>query len=59
MNDKYYTVQELAEYLHVTEQAIYRWVRLKLVPYTKFQRRTYFKKDDIEKIMEQAEVRAE
>ena len=46
--DKLFTLQELAQYLHVSKQWIYKAVQHKEIPYCKVGRSTRFLKSDID-----------
>lgn len=39
IDEKYYTVQELADLLRVKRRSVYRWIREKTIGVTKFGRR--------------------
>lgn len=41
------TVQELAETLHVTKAAVYRWTHEKRIPYIKLGKQCLFRRDEI------------
>ncbi|TDS14770.1 helix-turn-helix domain-containing protein [Sphingobacterium paludis] len=47
-DDELLTVKEACVFLKIKQNALYRWKREKLIPYTKIGSRTYFKKLDLE-----------
>ena len=47
--EKYFTVEELANYLHYAEKTIYKWVINEEIPFFKINRSIRFRLSDIEK----------
>ena len=49
MEDRWVSVDEIAAYLGVKPDTVYKWKRLKSMPHHKVGRLVKFKKDEIEK----------
>ncbi len=48
--DPLLTIEQLIEFLpeHPARQTVYGWVNYRLIPYSKYGKRLYFRKSDIE-----------
>lgn len=51
------TVPEVARYIRVTDDTVYRWVGQRTIPFTKVKRRTVFDKRDVDAWLDQNTVR--
>ena len=49
MNDRKFTVKEVAEYLNVSESTIRKAVREKTIPYYRIYKKIFFSQKDTEK----------
>ena len=49
MEDRYYSVDEIAEYLGVSNDTIYNWLEKKYLPGHRVGRLWKFKKDEVDK----------
>lgn len=57
-NNDILTVKEAAEYLHISQWLIGKLVREKKIPHHRWGRRIFFKKSNLDKIIEQKEEKS-
>jgi len=48
MEDRFFDVQNLAKYIHLSKSIIYRMVRTESIPYIKLGTRTLFERNQID-----------
>ncbi len=58
IDDRLMTCPEVAEYLHVTEKAVRRWVEQRRLPYIKLGRMLRFRRSVLDNFLAKRQVRA-
>ena len=57
MEDRYLSVDEIAEYLGIKKDTVYKWVAAKRIPAHKVGRLLKFKKDEVDEWIRQGNTR--
>ncbi len=57
MEDRYLSVAEIAEYLGIKEDTVYKWITAKRLPAHKVGRLWKFKKDEVDEWIRQGKTR--